>query len=307
MADASVVVGIGDDAAVVSGRRNERVVLTTDALVEGVHFDRRFSSPSDIGFKAMSVNLSDLAAMGARPAWALVALALPDGTPVEDVDALIDGLAAAGRAENLVVIGGNLTRSPHGLVVNVTAVGTVEPRRVLMRGDARPGDELYVSGSVGSGAAGLEMLRAGAPPSEAVERYRRPTARVKLSRAMTQARAARAAIDLSDGLADAIRQLAGASACGAEIDAAALPIARDAREWWTAQHEDPAAKALAGGDDYELLFAVPLKWRGRLRQAQQRAATPPLTRIGVLTATRNKYVVVHDSRREQLPGGFEHW
>ncbi len=312
--DLRVVIGIGDDAAVVTTPRNAQTVLTADALVEGVHFDRRFSSATDIGYKAMVVNLSDLAAMGARPAWALLSLALPDGTLVEDVEALIDGLVAAGSAESVAVVGGNLTRSPGPLVVDVTAVGTVLPRRVLARDGGRPGDELYVSHTIGRGAAGLEILRMHAAGSREVEsgsscvsHYRRPEPRVRLGRAIAQARAARAAMDLSDGLADGVRQLAEASGCGAEIVASLLPIDDDARRWWASRGEDVTARALAGGDDYELLIAVPPSWRGRLRHARQRVAQPALTRIGVLTAKRGDLVVVHQSRREPLPGGFEHW
>jgi thiamine-monophosphate kinase len=310
---ADVVVGVGDDAAVVKSAKNARIVLTTDALIEGVHFDRAFSTAADIGYKALAVNLSDLAAMGATPAWALLSLALPDGTRVEDVEALIDGLAMLATAENTALVGGNLTRSPGPLMVDVTAVGTVHPRRVLTRDGGRVGDELYLSGTIGAGSAGLEMLRTVGEHVQrssdvgCITRHRRPLPRVRLGRAVAQARAARAAMDLSDGLADAVRQVAAASGCGAEIDGAALPLDVGARRWWEEHGEDPVARALTGGDDYELLFAVPPKWRGRLRHARRHAADPPLTRIGVLTGTRDEYVVVRAGRRERLTGGFEHW
>lgn len=308
-----VVIGVGDDAAVVASVKNTRVVLTTDVLIEGVHFDRAISSAADIGYKALAVNLSDLAAMGATPAWALLSLALPDGTLVEDVEALIDGLVTLATAENTALVGGNLARSPGPMVVDVTAIGTVHPRRVLTRDGGRAGDELYVSGTIGGGAAGLELLRSDrretpvAAEVACIHRYRRPDARVRLGRAVAQARAARAAMDLSDGLADAVRQVAEASGCGAEVHASALPIDPGARAWWDSRGEDPVDRAVAGGDDYELLFAVPPKWRGRLRQARRHAATPPLTRIGVLTKTPGELVVIRDSRRERLAGGFEHW
>ena len=306
----TVVVGVGDDAAVVLGPRNARTVLTTDALIEGVHFDRAFSSPADIGYKALAVNLSDLAAMGASPAWVLLSLALPGGTAVEDVEALVDGLVGLASSQSVALIGGNLTSSPGPLVVDVTAVGTVHPRRVLLRDGARPGDDLYLSGTIGAAAAGLEMLRAGLkadPTTGAIQRYLRPVPRVRLGQAIGQARAARAAMDLSDGLADAVTQIAEASGCGVEIDAAAVPIDTDARQWWEARSEDSIVRALSGGDDYELVVALPGKWRGRLRHATRKVADPPLTRIGVLTGTPGEYVLVRESRKERLPGGFEHW
>jgi thiamine-monophosphate kinase len=306
-----VVVGVGDDAAVLESARNVRIVVTTDTLVEGVHFDRAFSTPADIGHKALAVNLSDLAAMGATPVWALLSLALPDGTTVEEVDALVDGLVAVANANSLALVGGNLTSSRDQLVVDVTAGGTVHPRRVLLRDGGRAGDLLYTSGSIGAAAAGLEMLKAGLHPDAGNEqcfsKYRRPDARVRLGRTLAAARAARAAMDSSDGLADAVQQLAEASGCGAEIDASQLPIDDGARRWWESQGVDPVAKALTGGDDYELLIAVPPKWRGRLRHVTRRVSDPPLRCVGVLTRTPNEYVVVRDGRRERMTGGFEHW
>jgi thiamine-monophosphate kinase len=310
---ASLVIGIGDDAAVVAPTRNAQTVLTTDALVEGIHFDRRFSTPADIGYRALAVNVSDLAAMGAAPRWALLSLALPDDTLVADVEALAGGLALLARQIGCEVIGGNLTRSPGPLMVDITAVGEVMPRRVLPRAGGQPGDELWVSGRLGAATAGLEMLRARGrdpEPSEVagcIARYLRPEPRVRLGLAIGQARAARAAMDLSDGLADAADQLAEASRCGVEIDAGALPIDEGARAWWEATGQDPILRALSGGDDYELLIAVPRTWSGRLRHVRARVAEPTLTRIGVLTKDRAVRVLLRDSRRESLPKGFEHF
>ena len=158
-----MIVGIGDDAAVVEPERNRLEVLSVDALVEGIHFDRAFTPPDAIGHRALAVNLSDLAAMGADARLALLSLGLPETFPVADFDALIDGLAALAARHRLHVAGGNLTRSPGPLIVDVTVVGTVKRRRALLRGGARAGDELYVSGTIGAAAAGLQMLQ-GPPP-----------------------------------------------------------------------------------------------------------------------------------------------
>lgn len=294
--------------------RNALMVLTTDASVEGVHFDRTFSTAADIGYRALAVNLSDLAAMGAAPRWALLSLALPDSLAVGDVDGLVDGIAELAAAEGVRVIGGNLTRSPGPLMVDITAVGETRPRRTLARSGGRPGDDLYVSGRVGSAAAGLEMLRRGSdaaasiPGGDAcVARYRRPVPRVRLGKAVAQARAANAAMDLSDGLADAVAQVATASGCGVEIDADAVPIDPGARAWWDAQGIDPLRAAMTGGDDYELLIAVPRRSRGRLRHAVSRVAQPALHRIGRLTKDAAGHVLVRNGRREPLPEGFEHF
>jgi thiamine-monophosphate kinase len=307
-----VLVGIGDDAAVVASVRNEQTVVTTDALVEGVHFDRRWSTPADIGYKALAINLSDLAAMGATPRWALLSLVLPDTWSVGDVDALVDGFLALADRERISLVGGNLTSTSGPLVVNVTAIGSTRPRRVLLRSGGRAGDQVYVSGQLGAAAAGLEMLRAGAvdaTDSEAaacVAHHRRPEPRVRLGRAVAQAQAARAAMDLSDGLADAARQIAIASGCGITVDASALPIAPGARRWWEAAGRDVVQAAISGGDDYELLLALPRTWNGRLRGVRRHVAEPSLTRIATLTKDP-ALVIERDGRREELVGGYEHF
>jgi thiamine-monophosphate kinase len=140
-----------------------------------------------------------------------------------------------------------------------------------------------------------------------ITRYLRPEPRVRLGVAIGRARAARAAMDLSDGLADAAHQLAAASGCGVEVEADALPIDPAARAWWEAAGQDPVIRAMSGGDDYELLVAVPRSWGGRFRHARSRVAEPPLTRIGVLTNDRAARVLLRQGKREPLPKGFEHF
>jgi thiamine-monophosphate kinase len=312
---ATVLVGPGDDAAIVTHVRNQHLVITTDSLVEEVHFSRRYFAPADIGHKALAVNLSDLAAMGASPRWALLSLVLPGSWPVSDVEDLMDGLVELGRLHGISVVGGNITRTNGPLVVDVTLGGDVRPRRWLTRGGAQAGDFIYVSGTLGGAKAGLEMLSvagslepgAGNRDVACEMRQRRPEPRVRLGRAMAGARAARAAMDLSDGLADALRQVAAASACGVRIDAAAVPIQPGAAEWWTARGVDPVRSAVAGGEDYELLFAVPARGAGRLRNARRHVADPPITKIGVFTKDRGELVLDRAGALEPLPEGYEHY
>jgi thiamine-monophosphate kinase len=318
-------VGPGDDAAVVAGSRNERLVVTTDAVVEGVHFSRAYSTPADIGHRALAVNLSDLAAMGATPRWALLSLMLPGAIREADVEELVDGLAALAGRYGVSVVGGNITRTDGPLIVDVTAAGEVAPRKWLTRAGARAGDEIWVSGALGGAAAGLEMLQSGAgsrepgtgsarsdpgsrfPDPGCVARHLRPEPRVKLGIAVARARAARAAMDLSDGLADALEQVATASGAGVRVDAAALPVDPCASRWWTAQGADVIRAAVAGGDDYELLLAVPRKARGALRTVRQRVADPPLTKIGEFTKDPRERVLIRAGKEEELPKGFEHF
>jgi thiamine-monophosphate kinase len=276
-------VAIGDDAAVIEPARNRLDVLSVDALVEGVHFDRRFTPPDAIGHRALAVNLSDLAAMGAEPRLALLSMAIPPAFPLADFDALAAGFARLAAAHHVHLAGGNLTRSPGPLVVDVTVSGTVKPRRAVTRRGARPGDRLYVTGTLGAGTAGLEMLRAGAAgPAGPAEWYLRPQPRVRMGSLIARNRAASAGMDLSDGLADGVRRIAAASGVGVVIDASALPIDPGARDWFEAQGADPVERAVRGGDDYELLVAVRPRHRGRLAAAR-RHGDVPITEVGICT------------------------
>lgn len=310
----AVLVGPGDDAAVVAGSRNERLVVTTDAVVEGVHFSRAYSSPADIGHRALAVNLSDLAAMGATPRWALLSLMLPGTTKESDVEELADGFAALATRFGVSVVGGNITSTEGPLIVDVTAGGEVGSRKWLTRSGAKAGDAIYVSGMIGRAAAGLEMLRQGSGNKDrgsqadgCIAGHLRPEPRVRLGVAIGRAKAARAAMDLSDGLADALEQVASASGVGVQVDASALPIDPAAREWWSARGVDPVAAALAGGDDYELLFAVPRKGHGALRSALRHVAEPALTKIGEFTKDPSERVVLREGKANVLPKGFEHF
>ena len=307
----SVVVGIGDDAAVVEPERGGLTVVTTDAQVEGVHFDRSLSTAADIGHKALAVTLSDLAAMGAAPQHALLSLALPPTMAVSDLDVMVDALLELAARHRVALIGGNIASSTGPLFVEVAAVGSVRRRRVLMRGGARAGDILYLSGDIGGATAGLESLRAdrtGGPSAGDAcrQRYRRPEPRVQVGLALARTRAARACIDLSDGLADAVRQLAAASHVGVRLDADALPIHPQAREWFRRAGVDPTTAALGGGEDYELAFTAPSTFRGRLAHVRRLIGDLSLTPIGVMTKERD-LVLRRDGRDEPLPRGFEHF
>jgi thiamine-monophosphate kinase len=310
---AALVVGIGDDAAVAVPDRGALQALTTDALVEGVHFDRRFSSPADIGYKAIAVNVSDIAAMGAAPRLALLSLMLPPALPVSDLDQLIDGVVEMAALARVTVAGGNVTRSPGPLIVDVTIMGAVMPRRVMTRGGGRPGDALYVTGAIGAAAAGLGWLRAHGDSraddlalAECVARHRRPEPRFRIGALLGRNRAASACMDLSDGLADAVRQVAAASGTGAVVDAGSLPIHAGASAWFKETGQDAVQSSVAGGDDYELLFAVPKRSASRLRHVVQQSRGIRITRIGELTADRSIHLR-RDGQSIPLPAGYSHF
>jgi thiamine-monophosphate kinase len=311
-----VVVGPGDDAAAIEPVRGALEVLTTDAQVEGVHFDRRFVPPDAIGHRALAVNLSDLAAMGARPRAALLSMALPDSLEIAAFERIVDGLLDLAARYHVALIGGNITRTTGPMVLDVTAIGTVHRRKVLTRTGARPGDEVYVTGALGEGACGLLRLQDalnGVDGTGRIEReqehalrYLRPDPRVRAGALLGGNRAATSCMDLSDGLADGVRQIAQASSVGMTLDARAIPITAESREWLSRTGRDPIDIALRGGDDFELIFTCSPRQAGRLRSVRRHLGDLPITRIGGVT--RAPRLLIKDERGErELPEGYEHF
>jgi thiamine-monophosphate kinase len=233
-------IGIGDDAAVVTAPGGGAILLTADLVVGGVHVDLAFSSPSDIGWKAVAVNVSDIAAMGGRPLHGLVSIVKPSAI---DLDALYAGLSDAAYDYGCTIVGGDLSAGDQ-LVVAIAMTGTTEDRSPVLRSGARPGDTLFVTGPLGGSAAGLAALREDPHASgDHVDAHRRPVARVDEGRAAALSGAS-AMIDISDGLASELDLLARASGVGIALDHVATV------------HGATIAEALSGGEDYELLFSA---------------------------------------------------
>lgn len=289
-----VRLGVGDDAAVLAPPRAEPLVATSDAVFEGVHFDERFT-PADVGWKAMAVNLSDLAAMGARPLWALVALALPPGTPAARVAGIARGLGDCARRHRVAVVGGNVTRASQ-LSLTVTVVGATP--RPLLRAGARPGDAILVSGTVGDAALGIAR---GAPPALA-RRQRRPTPRLALGVALRPL--ATAAIDVSDGLAQDLGHLCEASGVAASIRLDALPLSAAYRRA-TRGRPDPLAAALSGGEDYELCVTVPARKVPAALRAAARVRTP-LAVVGSIGRGAGVRLLERGGGLHRVPPGHDH-
>lgn len=264
-ANHSIVRGIGDDAAVVASPSGRELVLTTDLLAERIHFDLATATLEDIGYKAAIANLSDIAAMGARPEYLLVALAVPSSFRASHIFRLYQGLMLACRPYRVALVGGDTSASAQGLFVSLTVTGSVPTGRALLRSGARVGDLLYVTGTLGDSLAGLRLL---SHPREAprlpaaakrflIARHRRPIAHCRLGELLSRQRLATAAMDVSDGLSGDIRHLCDQSRVGAEIHAGALPCSPQMRAYAAICRTDPAVLALQGGEDYELLFTVP--------------------------------------------------
>ena len=297
-------VGLSDDAALLDLPPGRQLVLAADAMVAGVHF-LAGDPPGAIGRKLLRVNLSDLAAMGAAPLGYLMTCGFAQGTDDEWIAAFAAGLAEDQKEFGITLLGGDTVVTPGPASFSLTILGTVAPGRALMRVGARPGDDLWVSGTIGDGALGLLALT-GRLPADAhlADRYRLPRPRLALGQAL--AGIAHAAMDVSDGLAQDLGHLARAAGCAAEIRADAVPLSDAARKALAA---DPSllARIMGGGDDYELLFAADPADASRVSAAAEAARTPVM-RIGRFLAGEGVSVLDAAGRPLSLPSaGWSHF
>jgi thiamine-monophosphate kinase len=301
---ADVRVGVGDDAAVLQCPPDVQLVAALDTLVEGVHFPPG-SAPQSIGHRALAVNLSDLAAMGAQPAWALLALTLPQADE-RWLEGFARGFDALARRHGVSLVGGDTTRGP--LCVSVQLLGFAARGRTLLRSGARPGDALYLSGHPGDAAGGLALEQgaltgAAAPDAQYLRRrFLYPEPRVALG-AWLLGRAS-ACIDVSDGLLGDAAKLAAASGCGLQIELEQLPLSAALRR--VAGAEQALRFALTGGDDYELLFTVPAGASADMAQAAQPAAVA-CVRIGSACADPAVQLRRAGNVIEFSHSGFDHF
>ncbi len=304
---AEVLKGIGDDAAAIELGGGRRLILTTDMLVEGVHFDLAYTSPRDLGYKTLVVNLSDLASMGCGPGYAVVSLGLPPGFEVEAVEEIYRGLAECAAQWGGSIVGGDTVSSPHGLVLNLTLAGLMAPGPMLTRTGARIGDVVMVTGSLGESALGLELLRRGVQPEDeaghtCVRRHLRPEPRFAVGTA-ARAAGATAMIDCSDGLLADLGHICEASGTGAVVESDWVPISDAARQVAASLGLDPLQAALSGGEDYELVMTVKAEMAGEA--AQQLNVTP----VGVI-AIESEGMKVADRKGRAIPIeslGYEHF
>jgi len=304
---------IGDDAAVVRVPRG-RAVLSTDMLLSGTHFSLDTSLPEEVGWRALSANLSDLAAMGATPVCYLVAVAAPGDTPVATVNGIFRGMARAAGPSGMRLMGGDTCRGDR-LVLCLTVVGALERGRPVTRDGARPGDVLYVTGTPGWSDLGLRLLRGGRPPNatgwrrEAMRRHLRPEARWREGMAAARSGAVSAMIDLSDGVLQDLAHLLERDGLGATLREEAFPLTSTFRRAAGVLGIDPVAAFLAGGEDYELLMAVRPDRSGGFARAS-RAFPAAATPIGEVTAEPGIRVRRTDGsvlEGAALPRGFAHF
>ncbi len=271
----NVIVGIGDDVAVLQGSGPDYLLATCDVQVENVHFRLDTTTPYQLGRKVVAINVSDIAAMGGAPLWGLVSLALPPDTDVSFVDGLYEGMAEEmGRAGGSIV-GGNLSKIHSEIVIDLCLMGSVARDKALLRKGAEVGDLVLVTGFLGDSRAGLELLRhpewtvSEDTRRRAVERHLTPQPRLKEGQILAEIGCVHAMADVSDGLVSDLRHICGASRVGAEIWVKDLPISSACRETAGAAGMDASTWALTGGEDYELLFTAPESMAGKIQEALQ--------------------------------------
>jgi len=322
---ARVTLGVGDDAAGLTIPAGECALVSTDVLVEGVHFTRQTLPPRFIGRKAVAVNASDIAAMGGSPVGILVALSVDAESEEAELLELFDGVVARCSELDIEFVGGNLSASPGAMVVSATVVGTSTEGKMLMRAGAHLGDAICLSGKLGAAAEGLDLLGEGMAVSASgallvpsglregpvplaencLRSHMDPEPRVDLGRFLCRNDVATSCIDTSDGLARDLIRLCKRSGVGARIEEAALPIHPGVLAWERVRRRPPLELALSGGEDYELLFTS--SDDGKLHDWQD--SRIPLTRIGTITDARDgvRLVLRDGAERALTRGGWDHF
>jgi thiamine-monophosphate kinase len=316
----SALIGIGDDAAVLKHSSSHVMLVTTDLLLEDVHFERSYTDYYSLGWKSAAVNLSDIAAMGGTPRFCLTALGIPGYVTAEHVLDFYRGFNTLLNNHKTALVGGDTCSSPDGLFVSVTAIGEAKSSLVVTRKGARPGDSIFVTGSLGDSAAGLEILQmrsaeggmrnknskkrdAHSDRTLLVEKHLRPVPRVAEGRAIALSRCATAMIDISDGLSSDLFHICEQSRVGADIIADRIPLSSMLKNREGKLTKPVLDYALSGGEDYELLFTVP-----PARVKKVRSLDFPVTEIGTIKAGKRLSLVDSFGKRSPLrKSGHDHF
>ncbi|GAB7028180.1 thiamine-phosphate kinase [Geotalea toluenoxydans] len=303
----TVKIGIGDDAAAVEPTPGHLTLMTSDMLIEGVHFDLNLSDPLTLGRKSLAVNLSDLAAMGAKPRYYLLSLAIPQRLDLEFLDKFVSGMMQRADQFGVTLIGGDTCSSKGGLAISVTAIGEQLPQLVVQRSGARPGDLIFVTGTIGDSALGLELLRHGEKIGPLISRHLDPEPRLSAGIALAEAGLATAMIDISDGLLADLGHILEKSAVGARMDLTGLPISDQYRKEITRFSEDCFSLALGGGEDYELVFTAPVLLKDRVFSCME-ACGVNVSIIGEITAENRLAITAADgSLYQPRRQGYNHF
>lgn len=312
--DPSVAVDIGDDAAVIRPTPGTELVITTDMLVEGVHFREDTIDFRSLGWKSMAASISDVAAMGGSPRHATISLAIPPDYDVEKLDLLYEGVAEIGRHFNTHVVGGDIVKTSGPLLISVTLTGEVEPGKALLRSGAKAGDLVFVTGTLGGSAAGLAWLEqsdAFTIPADDIDClvtfHQRPQPQVAAGRILATVAGCTSCNDISDGLASELNEIAAASGVGMRIQETSIPVAATVANWAQRYGKQPTEWALFGGEDYQLVGTIePLA--AEAVAAACAAAGIQLTLIGEVTQGSGVILQKQDGGQILLQArGFNHF
>jgi len=335
-----IIIGIGDDCAVLQGAQGNYLLVTTDMLIEDVHFSRLYSSFQQIGQKALIVNISDIAAMGGKPKFAFISVALPPYLSLENFDELSLGITETAKKHSISIVGGDtnagtgylnsssknepLKEQYSGVVINITLLGEIHPKNVITRRGARQGDLIVITGHVGDSSAGLDLLRSVKSSSankstidvsrihyqQAINRHRVPIIRLAEAQLISQNHLATAMIDVSDGVVGDLRHICQQSKVGAVLWSEHIPLSNAVQDIARLFHKQPLSYGLSGGEDYELLFTCPPDRMDEAKRLIKQSMGTPLSIIGEITH-KEKGIRLIDSKGNSLPApeesGFDHF
>lgn len=304
LSDKSVLISIGDDAAAVKVSKGKTLLATTDLLTDGIHFDLRYISFFQLGAKALLVNISDIAAMAGIPRYALIAIAVPDNIKVEELNEIYRGIKKTASAYKVSIIGGDTSGSKKGLMISITLLGEAKQGNIVKRDGAKPGDKIFVTGTLGDSSAGLELLKKGKRKGFLINRHIRPTPRLKEAYVIAQNMLATSMIDISDSLSTDLNHICEQSRVGAVIYEDRIPLSKELKK--AKLKNKPLEYALSGGEDYELLFTVKRKNVKNIYDAISRNRLSA-TMIGEITERGLLLVDREGVQRPLLPAGFNHF
>ena len=307
--DPALIQGIGDDVAVIE-MGTKVLLVTTDILIEGIHFDLSWMDPYPLGRKSLAVNLSDIASMGGIPKYFLVSIGLPKNLPVSFISSFYRGLKQEAKRFRVELIGGDTSLSQK-MIINICLLGEGKKRKLLFRKGAKVGDDLFVSGRLGDAALGLKILqeKMKIKGSEGlVKKHLSPCPRVELGQVIAKYHLATAMIDVSDGLLIDTSHLLEESEVGARIWEDRIPLSKPYQKWARSFSKDPFRFALSGGEDYELLFTTPSTMREKI-SSLARSLKIPITRIGEILAKKEGLHMIRKDGEDYSPSrlGFEHF
>jgi len=307
--DPALIRGIGDDVAVVD-RGRKALLVTTDILIEDIHFERAWSDPALLAKKSLVVNLSDIAAMGGTPKYFLISLGLPQDLPWSFIASFYRGLRQAARQFHVDLIGGDTSLSRR-IVINICLLGEGDKKKLLYRNGARVGDLIFVSGTLGDAALGLKFLQRGggkAGPKRLMSKHLLPVPRIELGHALAEKGWGTSMIDVSDGLLIDASHLLEESHVGGLIREDQVPLSRLYRKWIGSFARDPYQFAMSGGEDYELLFTAPARHREKILQLGS-SLKVPVSCVGEIRPRREGFHILGKNGRVSSPRrlGFEHF